>query len=253
MKLGLESAVIPVSGGASGIGLAICRALRAVGALPLLVDSNAETLQAAVADLYPDDNAGRPHGYVVDVRDCGAVHACFEQIKRDHGAVTHAVANAGVVDDASILDAADDQWRRVIDINLTGVMYFCRDAVQQMAASKKGSIVTTASLAGLSAKARRIAYSASKAGVVNLTRAMALDLGSLNIRANAVAPGIIDTPIQARKSAAERQAAVERIALGRTGSADEIAKVVLFLLSDWASYVSGETIIVDGGLMARYS
>lgn len=251
--LKLESAIVPVTGAASGIGLAVCKRLKSAGATPLLLDFNEQGLASAVREVFPDaGQGGARYGYVVDVRDSKAIDACFADIRRDHGPVTHAVANAGIVIPAHVLEITDEQWHQVMDVNLHGVMYFCRAAARQLAEAKRGAIVTMGSLAGLRAKESRISYAASKAAVINLTRALALDLGGYGVRVNAVAPGMIDTPMQASKSAALRQATIEKVPLGRFGSPDEIAKVVLFLLSDMASYISGETLVVDGGLLARY-
>ena len=133
---------------------------------------------------------------MVDVRDSKAVDACFADIKRDHGLVTHAVANAGIVIGAHILEITDDQWHQVMNVNLHGVMYFCRAAARHLAETKRGSIVTMGSLAGLRAKESRIAYTASKAAVINMTRSLALDLGGFGVRVNAVVPGFINTPMQ---------------------------------------------------------
>lgn len=191
--LHLHSAVVPVSGAASGIGLAVCQLLRAEGATPLMLDYDAEALQTAVGTVYAGGADPSRHAHVVDVRDPDGVDACFAQILRDHGPVTHAVANAGVVDIAGLLEISNEQWHRVIDINQHGVMYFCRAAARQMVAARRGAIVNMASIAGLGAKPQRLAYTASKAPVVNMTRAMALDLGPHGIRVNAVAPGVTHT------------------------------------------------------------
>jgi 3-oxoacyl-[acyl-carrier protein] reductase len=170
---------------------------------------------------------------------------------RTHGSLAYAVAAAGIVGPSDVLNLTDELWHRVIDVNLNGAMYFCRAAARHIAEGKRGSIVTIASIGGLSAKENRIAYSSSKAALINMTRALALDLGSLGVRANAVAPGVIDTPIQ-NLNRETFEAIRESVPLKRIGSADEIANVVLFLLSDLASYVTGTTVVVDGGMTAKY-
>jgi NAD(P)-dependent dehydrogenase (short-subunit alcohol dehydrogenase family) len=250
----LQSAVVPVSGAASGIGLAICKSLAAAGATPLLMDLDEGRLQAAVSEVYPELPAAdlRRRAYRLDVRDSAAVNTSFDAVRRDHGLVTHAVSNAGISLAAGILEVADDQWHRLMDVNLHGMMYFCRAAARQLSERRKGAIVTMASIAGLQARQGRIAYGTSKAAVVNMTRALALDLGGFGVRVNAVAPGKIETPLQRQNPAAAIAAAAEMTPLKRIGTAEEVAGVVLFLLSDVASYVTGETIVVDGGLTARY-
>lgn len=255
MTLNLQSAIVPVTGAASGIGLSICKRLRAEGATPLLLDFDKAKLQAAVQEVYgasESDTPSVPKGYLLDVRSSSATNECLARIRHEHGGITHAVSNAGRAGAAHILEITDQQWHDILDVNLDGTLYFCRAAAQHLAKRNQGgAIVNLASIAGFGAKESRVAYNSSKAAVVNMTRALALDLGPLGIRVNAVAPGIIDTPMQQINGA--RPGVLERTALKRTGTADEIAKVVLFLLSDMASYVTGETIIADGGITSRYS
>ena len=246
----MESATVPVTGAASGIGRPVCKLLRSVGATPLLLDFNERTLEAAVQEVYPDAAGTARYGYVVDVSRSEAIDACFAGIERDHGLATHAVANAGVSFAAHVLEIKDEQWHRLMDVNLHGVMYFCRAAARHLTVRKQGSIVTMASIAGMMAKENRIAYASYKAAVINLTRALALDLADHAVRVNAVAPGVIDTPLQV--TANFRESVSARAPLRRPGTADEIANAVLFLLSDMASYITGETLVVDGGLTARY-
>jgi len=248
----MESALVPVTGAASGIGLEICRKLRAAGATPLLLDYDPQKLESALTDVFGADQRDRSRfGYVVDVSSSSAIDACLDAIRRDHGTITHAVANAGTSLAAHVLEMTDEQWHRVMGVNLHGVLYFCRAAARQLTEAKRGAIVTMASIAGLAAKPNRVAYNASKAAVINLTRALALDLGGFGVRVNGIAPGIIDTPLQL-KNANFQQPVIEKAALGRVGTPEEIANVVLFLLSDLSSYITGETIVVDGGLTARY-
>lgn len=252
----MKSAIVPVTGGASGIGLAICKGLRSAGARPILLDLNAALLNQAVEQLYPGEEASR-FGYCVDVSDNQAVNDTFEQIRRDHGLVTHAVANAGIVWRGNILDMPEDAWNRVMDINVNGVLHTCRAAARQMAENGGGAILTMASVGGILSKPERAAYTTSKAAIVQMTRALALDLASLNIRVNCVAPGLVNTPIQQAQAAEAGAGAVEalarRAAMKRLGEPEEIANVALFLLSDLASYVTGETVVVDGGLSIHYS
>lgn len=252
MELGLSSSVIPVSGAAGGLGLSICKLLRAQGATPLLLDRNEEGLRAAVRDVFPELEDPSRFAYVLDVSDSQAVEDCFSDMVRGHGRVTHAVANAGIVANSGVLEMSDDEWNRVMGVNVNGVMHICRAAARHMVSRGEGAIVTVASVAGLAAKPSRLAYATSKAAVVNMTRALALDLSGHGIRVNAVAPGITQTPIQRNKSEEALMARVASIPMGRLAQPDDIAKVVLFLLSDMASYVSGHTLVADGGLTAYY-
>lgn len=248
-----QSTLVPVSGAGSGIGLAVCRRLRQEGGTPLLLDRDAARLAAAVAEIYPQASDASRHGYQVDVSDSAAVDACFDRIRAEHGLVTHAVANAGIVGREHLLDITDAQWHRVLSVNLDGVLFFCRAAGRHLAERRGGAIVNLASIAGLASKASRPAYSASKGAVVNLTRSIAMDLGEFGVRANAVAPGVIDTPIQAGNPQGLVLGIAGRSPLKRMGAPEEIANVVLFLLSDLASYMTGQTVVVDGGVTATYA
>jgi 3-oxoacyl-[acyl-carrier protein] reductase len=138
-----------------------------------------------------------------------------------------------------------------VDFEQGQAMHFCRAAARQLSQRKKGAIVTVASIGGLSATQDRFSYVASKAAVINLTRALAVDLGKSGIRANAVAPGVIDTPMQDRNRDSFPTIS-EVIPLKRIGKADEVASAVLFLLSDVSSYITGATLVVDGGITAKY-
>lgn len=250
---GLESALVPVTGAASGIGLAICRALRATGARPVLLDMDRVGLEQALAELYPNETPaiGR-WGFVVDVRESAAVDACFETIRQIHGPVTHAVANAGIAGGQPFTEVDDALWHRVVDVNLHGVMYTCRAAARQLVPQGKGAIVTMASIAGMLVKPHRAAYSASKAAVIHLTRSLAMDLGPQGIRVNSVAPGVTETPIQKLNSPEAINATAGRSALQRLGQPQEIASAVMFLLSEHASFITGQTLVADGGLSITY-
>jgi NAD(P)-dependent dehydrogenase (short-subunit alcohol dehydrogenase family) len=249
---GLEAAIVPVTGGASGIGLAICRKLRAAGAVPILVDVNADSLETAVAEVYAGEGSPGRFGYVVDVADSKAVDAFFTKLKEDHGPATHAVANAGIVRPVAANEQSDENWLSVINVNLNGAFFFCRGAGRQMVEGGRGAIVNMGSIGGMFAREGRSAYGASKAGVIQMTRTLALEYGPSNVRVNAIAPGLILTPIQAANAATVSETS-SRSALKRMGTPEEIADIAVYLLSDQSSFVTGATVVADGGLSIRYN
>ncbi|QRF63298.1 SDR family NAD(P)-dependent oxidoreductase [Variovorax paradoxus] len=251
-EINLASAVVPVTGAASGIGLAICKCLRGLGATPLLLDKDEDLLRKSVTEVFgSEDKLHERRCYAVDVTNSSQIDECFNQIELDHGPVTHAVANAGISMNASVLEISDEDWHKVLDVNLHGVMYFCRAAARQLTRRQSGAIVAMSSIAGFQARQSRLSYAASKAAVVNLARALALDLAPYGVRVNSVAPGVTDTPMQ-RLNPGFRESMSAIVPLGRAGTPSEVANVVAFLLSEMSAYITGETIVVDGGLTARY-
>jgi NAD(P)-dependent dehydrogenase (short-subunit alcohol dehydrogenase family) len=179
------------------------------------------------------------------------VDACFDAMEKDHGPLTHAVANAGITMPTNILTVSNEDWQRVLDVNLNGVMYFCRATARMMVKSKPWSLVLLSSIAGMTAKESRVAYSSSKGAIINLTRALSADLVPYGIRVNSVAPGVIETEQQARNPASYSEAQAKRTMMDRMGKPEEVANAIMFLLSDLSSYVAGTTLVVDGGLTAR--
>jgi NAD(P)-dependent dehydrogenase (short-subunit alcohol dehydrogenase family) len=233
----LESKIIAVSGGSSGIGLEVTRHLASVGAKPLVVD------------LHPPDSEAS--FFACDVADASAVTDTFARIGKDVGPLDGAVACAGVRNFGRALDLSAADWQKVIDINLSGVFYFCREAARACAdAGNGGSIVSIASIGAFGGLPQRVNYCAAKAGVVNMTKAMALELAQDRIRINAVAPGATWTPMAEQNTEEQRRVMLARTPLGRYAQPREISNVVLFLLSGLSSYVTGETILVDGGWTA---
>lgn len=255
IPLDLAGAVIAVTGAASGIGFHISGKIIEAGGTPLMLDIDRNALLRSATGLFGSETEAKPHIATVDVSDFASIEAALARLEATHGPVTHAVANAGINPPAGTLDITDAQWKRVLSVNLDGQFYTCRAVGRRLADRRagKGAMVTVSSLAGFNGKHDRVAYCASKGAIVNMTRAMALDLGKHGIRVNGVAPGIILTAQQARNSSSYRDMQAGRAALGRNGTADEVANVVLFLLSDLASFVTGETIVIDGGLTARYA
>jgi len=243
----LEGKTIVVSGAASGIGRSVARELAATGARPVLVDIDEAGLAATAAEGPALQASPR---YRCDVSDPESVVQMFRSIQSDVGPVHGAVASAGVRNVAKTLEVSVEDWRRVIDINLSGVFYFSREAARACVREGGGSIVSIASVAAFGGLPERVNYCSAKAGVMNMTKVMAIELASQGVRVNAVAPGATQTPLADGNPEERRRKLVSRTPMGRYGEPREISNVVLFLLSDLASFVTGTTIAVDGGWSA---
>jgi NAD(P)-dependent dehydrogenase (short-subunit alcohol dehydrogenase family) len=239
-----------VTGGASGMGAATAREFSAAGARVLIVDRNAELARQMAAELA----AGPP--LVGDVSDAAFCRQAVAEAVARYGRLDILVNAAGVIVRANALGTTDEQWQRVMNINVNGVFFMCRAAVAVMKEQGCGSIVNFGSIWGEVGAAGVTAYCASKGAVHQITRAMALDHVKDGIRINAVCPGEVDTPmIRSERSgpvtAEIMQALADTVPLGRLAEPVEIARVVLFLSSDAASYMTGAMVNVDAGFTAR--
>ncbi len=241
------SKVVVVTGAASGIGEATARRFSREGAMVVLADRDAAALQRVAAEL-PED---RTRVQVVDIAKSAAAEGLIAAAIDAFARLDVLVNNAGVHLAADPVDIDDDQWRRVMGVNLDGVFYGCRAAIPHLEKTR-GSIVNTASVSGLGGDWGSSAYNAAKGGVVNLTRALALDLGRRGIRVNSVCPSLTRTAMAADATADAGLVArfEQRIALGRICEPHEVAAVIAFLASDDASFVTGINMPVDGGVSA---
>lgn len=237
-----------VTGGASGIGEATATLLVELGAKVVLADLNVDALPAAASRVGAVGFVG------ADVAVAPAVDCMVSRTVEMLGGIDLVFNSAGVGDDlVSVHEQAPERWQRVVDINLKGTYLVCRAAGQHMVAQKSGAIVNVSSIVGLDAFPGRSAYGVAKAGIVHLTKTLACEWGHLGIRVNAIAPAYTRTPMV--KDLLDRKifdpAVIERrTPLARLAESREMARAAAFLLSDWASYITGVTLPVDGGWSA---
>lgn len=252
-RFALPGKVAIVTGGGSGIGRAAARHLASAGAIACIIDRNAEKGAKLVEAIAAD--GGEAVSYAVDVTDEIAMTATFETVAGNFGGIDILVNNAGIAIRSPALDMPVEDWNKVISINMTAMFVAARLAARHMKASAKGgAIVNTASIMGLSGGLYpNVAYQSTKGGVVNMTRALALEWAPLDIRVNAVAPTFVRTPfIQPILDDPERMAVITaNTPLGRIAEPEEVADAILFLASPASAMITGAIVPVDGGFLAR--
>jgi meso-butanediol dehydrogenase/(S,S)-butanediol dehydrogenase/diacetyl reductase len=239
------SPVAIVTGGARGIGLAIGQWFLANGYRVALLDVDADTLMPAAAAVQ---DAGRVLAVHCDVADPAQVQSAMEKVDATFGRIDALVNNAGIAVFKPIGETTFEEWRRVLGVNLDGAFLCSQACAPIMKRTGGGSIVNIASISGLRASTLRVAYGTSKAALIQLTKQQAVELGTIGIRANVIAPGPVDTEMaKLVHSVAIRSDYHDVIPLGRYGTVEEIASAVGFLCSPAASYVNGQVLAVDGG------
>jgi 3-oxoacyl-[acyl-carrier protein] reductase len=242
-----DGRVAIVTGGSRGIGRAIVKELVSRGAnVAFSFTRNREMADDLVAELQRSDR--RVVAHQADVTDFAAAEAMIKAVKGELGSVDYLVNNAGITRDKLIMMMSQEDWDAVIDTNLKGVFNVTKQAISVMVRQRRGAILNIASISGVVGMAGQTNYSASKAGLIGFTKALAKEVGRRNITVNALALGLIETDMTASLPEEYKQKMLDQIPLGRYGSVEEVAKVAAFLLSDDARYITGQVIQADGGL-----
>ncbi|NIM50277.1 MAG: 3-oxoacyl-[acyl-carrier-protein] reductase [Gemmatimonadales bacterium] len=244
MTVDLTGRVALVTGGARGIGHAIAGRLLEAGAHVAI--SDVKGAPEAAAEL---SGKGKTHGVTANVSDPGQVEHSVIEVEKELGPIDILINNAGITRDGMLVRMGDQEWDSVLAVNLKAAFSMTKLVARGMMKRRWGRIVNIASVVGLTGNRGQANYAASKAGLIGFTKAVAKELASRNVLVNAVAPGFIDTAMTKDLPDNVREALMGQIPLGRLGSPEDVAKAVLFLVSDLADYITGQVVVVDGGMV----
>jgi len=244
VNIDLSGRTALVTGSTRGIGLGIARTLASCGATVAVVGRDRDRAVGVAGEVSPT-----ARGFACDVSDVASATALVEQVEKELGAVDILVNNAGLTRDNLLMRLKDDDWDAVIDANLRGAFATMRAASRGMMKRRWGRIINIASVVGIIGNKGQANYAASKAGLIGLTKSVAKELASRNILANVVAPGFIETDMTAAMTAEARETLSQQIPLARLGTPADIAGAVAFLASEYASYITGQVLVIDGGMV----
>lgn len=248
MKNLLHEQVAIVTGGNAGIGKAIAAKLAEEGAKIAIFGTNSEAGEAAIAEIKEKFPSSTLIFYKVDVSQSSLVDDAIKKVVEDLGVVDILVNNAGITADHLLMKMREEDWDRVLAVNLKSCYNTCRSVVRAMMKAKKGKIINISSVVGLMGNAGQTNYAASKAGMIGFSKALAKELASRNILVNCIAPGFIQTKMTDVLSESQKESILKQIPLGLLGDPQEIANAVWFLASPLCNYMTGQTIAIDGGM-----
>ncbi|HYM85758.1 MAG TPA: 3-oxoacyl-ACP reductase FabG [Pseudoxanthomonas sp.] len=240
----LKGEIVLVTGASRGIGAAIADELAALGATVIGTATSESGARAIGGRLA----ASGGHGRELNVTDAAAVETLIDAIGKEFGAISILVNNAGITRDNLLMRMKDEDWQAILDTNLTSVYRTSKAVMRGMMKARKGRIINIASVIGVTGNAGQANYAAAKAGIIAFSKSLAKEIGSRGVTVNVVAPGFIDTDMTRAMPEDAKNALVEKIALGRLGEAADIARAVAFLAGPSASYITGETLHVNGGM-----
>lgn len=248
MKIDLTGKVAVVTGGSRGIGHAIAQGLARVGSrVAVLARDVAKAREAAAA--LGNGGADGARGYGCDVSDAKQVETTVAAVEKDFGRIDVVVNNAGTTRDNLLFRIGEDDWDTVLNTNLKGAFLVTKHAARGMIKRRWGRIINITSVVGIAGNKGQANYTASKAGLIGFTKSVSKELASRNVLVNAVAPGFIDTELTRAITPAAREILLQAIPLGRLGEGADVAAAVVFLASEFASYITGQVLVVDGGMV----
>lgn len=244
-----KSAII--TGGTAGIGKAIALLFVQQGADVAIFGTNAERAKKVAEELEAAklEPTQKIAAFLVDVSNSGEVTKTIDQLILDWGKIDVLVNNAGITRDGLLMKMSEQDWDAVLQTNLKSVFNTCKALTRPMMKARSGSIINISSVIGLTGNAGQVNYAASKSGMIGFTKSIAKELASRGVRANCIAPGYIETQMTDVLPPAVKEAIMGKIPLGRIGKPEDIARIALFLASDWSNYVTGQTVAVDGGMV----
>lgn len=248
MQDSFKEQVVVITGGTAGIGKSIAEQFASLGAKTYLLGSNEERGFEAEKAIKQTTNSDTVYFFKVDVANNQEVQQVIDEIVQKEGSLDVLVNNAGMTKDNLLMKMSEEDWDRVLNVNLKSVYNTCKAAIRPMMKAKKGKIINISSVIGLTGNAGQVNYAASKSGMIGVTKSLAKELASRNICVNCIAPGFIQTRMTADLSDNLKDSILGSIPLRRMGFPDEIANAVIFLAGKQANYITGQVLTIDGGM-----